>query len=116
MIYAKIKNLHAIQLLLGYAKLEGAIECLDVEIEDALRISESCETEGTSMQCPECKTTLVGIGLNMNALSQNKNLIAQVVVRCGVTQLTIASIMALDIRLFRSLMIESHTIFIKYTE
>ena len=96
--------------------MKGEIECLDVEIEDALRISESCETEGTSMQCPECKTTLVGIGLNMNALSQINNLIAQVVVMYCVTPLTMASIMALDIRLLRSLMIESHTIFIKYTE
>lgn len=42
--YAKTKNLRAIQLLLGHAKLESTIEYLDVEIEDTLRISESCET------------------------------------------------------------------------
>ena len=44
LIYAKTKNLRAIQLLLGHAKLESTIEYLGVEIEDALRISESCET------------------------------------------------------------------------
>ena len=43
-IYAKTKNLRAIQLLLGHAKLESTIEYLGVEIEGALRISESCET------------------------------------------------------------------------
>lgn len=42
--YAKSKNLRAIQLLLGHAKLESTIEYLGVEIEDTLRISESCET------------------------------------------------------------------------
>ncbi|EAS44214.1 integrase [Photobacterium profundum] len=44
LIYAKTKNLRAIQLLLGHAKLESTIEYLGVEIEDALRISENCET------------------------------------------------------------------------
>ncbi|HAS6233382.1 tyrosine-type recombinase/integrase [Vibrio alginolyticus] len=44
LIYANTKNLKAIQLLLGHAKLESTIEYLGVEIEDALRISESCET------------------------------------------------------------------------
>ncbi|EGR4674646.1 integrase [Vibrio parahaemolyticus] len=44
LIYAKTNNLRTIQLLLGHAKLESTIEYLGVEIEDALRISESCET------------------------------------------------------------------------
>lgn len=44
LIYAKTKNLRAIQLLLGHAKLESTIEYLGVEIEDALTISENCET------------------------------------------------------------------------
>lgn len=44
LIYAKTKNLRAIQLLLGHAKLESTIEYLGVEIEDALAISENCET------------------------------------------------------------------------
>ncbi|HDY7503927.1 TPA: tyrosine-type recombinase/integrase [Vibrio vulnificus] len=46
LIYAKTKNLRAIQSLLGHDKLESTIEYLGVEIEDALRISESCETRG----------------------------------------------------------------------
>ena len=44
LIYAKTKNLRAIQLLLGHAKLESTIEYVGVEIEDALAISENCET------------------------------------------------------------------------
>ncbi|MFT5759921.1 MAG: integrase [Alteromonadaceae bacterium] len=44
LIYAKTKNLRAIQLLLGHAKLQSTIEYLGVEIEDALSISESTDT------------------------------------------------------------------------
>ncbi|PSV21993.1 integrase [Photobacterium leiognathi subsp. mandapamensis] len=43
--YAKTKNLRAIQLLLGHAKLESRIEYLGVEIEDALMVSESGDTQ-----------------------------------------------------------------------
>jgi site-specific recombinase XerD len=43
-IYAKTKNLRAIQLLLGYTKLESTVQYLGVELEDALRISEQVET------------------------------------------------------------------------
>lgn len=39
LIYAKTKNLRAIQLLLGHSKLQSTIEYLCVEIEDALSIS-----------------------------------------------------------------------------
>ena len=42
-IYAKTKNLRAIQLLLGHTKLESTIQYLGVELEDALRISEQVE-------------------------------------------------------------------------
>lgn len=44
-IYDKTTNLCSIQLLLVHAKLESMIECLGVEIEDALRISESISTQ-----------------------------------------------------------------------
>lgn len=44
LIYAKTKNLRAIQLLLGHPKLESTIEYLGAEIEDALTISEATET------------------------------------------------------------------------
>lgn len=43
-IYAKTKNLRAIQLLLGHTKLESTIQYLGVELEDALRLSEQIET------------------------------------------------------------------------
>ena len=43
-IYAKTKNLRAIQILLGHTKLESTIQYLGVELEDALRISEQIET------------------------------------------------------------------------
>ena len=44
LIYAKTKNLRAIELLLGHSKLQSTIEYLGVEIEDALSISESTKT------------------------------------------------------------------------
>jgi hypothetical protein len=44
LVYAKTKNLRAIQLLLEYSKLQSTIEYLGVETEDALSISESTKT------------------------------------------------------------------------
>lgn len=43
LIYRRIKNLRAIQLLLGHSKLESIVHYLGIEVEDALKISEQTE-------------------------------------------------------------------------
>jgi hypothetical protein len=43
MLYRKTGNLRAIQLLLGYAKLDSTVRYLGVEVEDALALSEGLE-------------------------------------------------------------------------
>ena len=43
LIYARTKNIRAVQLLLGHAKIDNTIRYLGVEIEDALHISESID-------------------------------------------------------------------------
>ena len=43
-IYARTKNIRAVQLLLGHVKLDNTIRYLGVEIEDALNISEGIDT------------------------------------------------------------------------
>ena len=43
LIYAKTKNIRAVQLLLGHVKLDSTIRYLGVEIEDALQISEDID-------------------------------------------------------------------------
>lgn len=43
LIYRRMKNLRAIQLLLGHTKLESMMRYLGVEIEDALEIAEQTE-------------------------------------------------------------------------
>lgn len=43
LIYARTKNIRAVQLLLGHVKLDNTIRYLGVEIEDALNISENLE-------------------------------------------------------------------------
>ena len=42
-IYKKTGNLRAVQLLLGHTKLEGTVRYLDIEVDDALAISEQVE-------------------------------------------------------------------------
>ena len=44
LIYARTKNIRAVQLLLGHAKLDNTIRYLGVEIEDALHISEGIDS------------------------------------------------------------------------
>ena len=43
LIYKKTKNLRAVQLLLGHAKLESTVRYLGIEVDDALEISEQTE-------------------------------------------------------------------------
>ncbi len=43
LIYRKTKNLRAVQLLLGHAKLESTVRYLGIEVDDALEISEQTE-------------------------------------------------------------------------
>jgi integrase len=43
LIYRRTKNLRAVQLLLGHAKLESTVRYLGVEVDDALEISEQTE-------------------------------------------------------------------------
>lgn len=43
LIYRRTKDIRAIQILLGHVKLDNTVRYLGVEIEDALRISESIE-------------------------------------------------------------------------
>ena len=40
LIYKRTKNLLAIQLLLGHAKLESTVRYLGIEVDDALELSE----------------------------------------------------------------------------
>ena len=44
LIYARTKNIRAVQLLLGHTKVDNTIRYLGIEIEDALKLSE--ETDG----------------------------------------------------------------------
>jgi integrase len=43
LIYRKTRNLRAVQLLLGHAKLESTVRYLGIEVDDALEISEQTE-------------------------------------------------------------------------
>ncbi|EGQ9307217.1 tyrosine-type recombinase/integrase [Vibrio parahaemolyticus] len=43
LIYARTKNIRAVQILLGHSKLDNTVRYLGVELEDALRLSEQTE-------------------------------------------------------------------------
>jgi integrase len=43
LVYKKTGNLRACQLLLGHRKLESTVRYLDIEVDDALTISEQIE-------------------------------------------------------------------------
>ena len=43
LIYRRTKNIRAIQLLLGHAKLESTVRYLGIEVEDALQLPEQTE-------------------------------------------------------------------------
>ena len=43
LIYRRTKNLRAVQLLLGHAKLESTIRYLGIEVDDALELAEQTE-------------------------------------------------------------------------
>jgi site-specific recombinase XerD len=43
LIYRRAKNLRAVQLLLGYAKLESTVRYLGIEVDDAIEMVEQTE-------------------------------------------------------------------------
>jgi len=43
MIYRRTKNLRAVQLLLGHAKLESTVRYLGIEVDDALELAEQTD-------------------------------------------------------------------------
>lgn len=43
LIYARTKNIRAVQLLLGHSKLDNTIRYFGVELEDALRLLEQTD-------------------------------------------------------------------------
>ncbi|MGO2509489.1 MAG: tyrosine-type recombinase/integrase [Vibrio hibernica] len=44
LIYARTKNIRAVQLLLGHSKIDNTIRYLGIEIEDALKLSEETDS------------------------------------------------------------------------
>ena len=45
LIYTRIKNLRAVQILLGHSRLDSTARYLGIEVDDALEISEQTEIE-----------------------------------------------------------------------
>ncbi len=47
MIYRRTKNIRAVQLLLGHAKIESTVRYLGVEVDDALEIAEQTDVRAS---------------------------------------------------------------------
>lgn len=45
LIYRRMRNLRAVQLLLGHTKLESTVRYLGIEVDDALEIAEQTEVQ-----------------------------------------------------------------------
>ena len=45
LVYRRIKNLRAVQLLLGHTKLESTVRYLGIEVEDALEMAERTDAK-----------------------------------------------------------------------
>jgi site-specific recombinase XerC len=43
LIYKRIKNLRAVQLFLGHAKIESTLRYLGIDVDDALELSEEMD-------------------------------------------------------------------------
>jgi hypothetical protein len=43
LIYRRTGNLRAVRLLLGHTKVESAVRCLGIEVDDALAIAEQVD-------------------------------------------------------------------------
>jgi site-specific recombinase XerC len=43
LIYKRIKNLRAVQLILGHAKIESTVRYLGIDVDDALELSEEMD-------------------------------------------------------------------------
>lgn len=43
LIYRRTKNLRAVQLLLGHAKLESTVRYLGIDVDDALELAEQTD-------------------------------------------------------------------------
>jgi len=48
LIYRRMKNLRAVQLLLGHTKLENTVRYLGIEVDDALEMAEQTEAQAPS--------------------------------------------------------------------
>tara|TARA_R110002126_G_scaffold290689_2_gene448253 strand:+ start:1773 stop:1982 length:210 start_codon:yes stop_codon:yes gene_type:complete len=55
LVYARTKNIRAVQLLLGHTKIDNTIRYLGIEIEDAIKISRETDCQfniGSNLKLP----------------------------------------------------------------